>query len=186
MLLNLVTPMTDSEEGRFWHNCSIISWREWIPVGKRLRSLMAGLLLLTVMCQSALPCGCAKCGIGTVRSAAACGCPACDGDQCQDHHHENDTVGCNSASQADCCPCPHEPQGSCPDSQESTCRRLVVFLSGSGSELQLAVSGTIAFGWQPVFFTDASVTLQHFLTRAERDFCTFESPQLTGCVRLQV
>lgn len=155
-------------------------------MGKRLRRLMAGLLLLTVMFQSALPCGCAKCGIGMVRSDATCGCPACDGEQCQDHHHESDTAGCDSTSQVACCHCPHEPQNSCPDSSQSTCRRLVVIISGSGSELQLAVRGATAFGWQPVFFPDASVNLQHFLPCAERGFCTFESPQLTGCIRLQV
>ena len=179
--------MTDHEKGRFGHNCSIISWREWIPVGKRLRRVMAGLLLLTVMCQSVLPCDCARCDIGMVRSAAACGCTTCNnGGQWQDHHHQSDTADCNSASQAACCHFPHEPQDSCPDSSESTCRWLVVIVSGSRSELQPAISGTIAFSWQPVFFTESSVTLQHFLTRAERDFCTFESPQLTGCVRLQV
>lgn len=186
LLLNLFTPRADHEEGRFWHNCSIITWREWIPVGKRLRSSMTVLLLLTVLCQSALPCGCAKCGIGMERSSVACGWEACGGDQCQAHHHQCDTGCCDSASQAACCHCPHEPQDSCPDSHESTCRRLIVIVSGSGSELRLATTGAIAFDRQPVFFTDASLNLQHFLTYAERDFCTFESSLLARCVRLQV
>lgn len=152
----------------------------------RRRSLMAGLLLLTIICQSALPCRCAKCGIGMELSAATCGSQACDGDQCQAHLHQSDSADFNSASQAACCHCPHEPQDSCPNSSESTCRRLVVMFSGSGSELQLAVSGVVGFGWQPVFFMDASVNLKHFLTCTEKVFRAFEFSRLIGCFRLQV
>lgn len=153
---------------------------------KSVQSLMAILLLLTTLCQSALPCGCARCSFGVSRAAAACECPTCDGVQCKIHPHHIDRACCNSDLPVDCCHCPHETQNSCPNSSESTCRRTVVFFSGSGSELQLTINCISAFGWEPATFTGASVNFQHILTRAERDICAFESPHLTGCVRLQV
>ena len=158
--------------------------REWIPVGSQLRSAMAIWLILTVLCQPALPCGCARCDFDGGCSAAACECQECRGRHYHGEHQGSEIVSCDAADQPTDCSRIRDPENSCPGTPEATCHRLIVVVSEAGSSPQVSFGEVAVF--EKRLFCSADITLRNFLPHAASGGIAPESLLLAGCARLQV
>lgn len=109
----------------------------------RQKRLFAWMLLLILLCQSVLPCGCVRCGVGTA-SSAECSTAVCGGSRCS---HAHGSAACDKTGSS-----PHSrllsPESRCPRPApcESPCRRQAVFVSTIGTGSPASPSNVLDFG----------------------------------------
>ncbi|GIX05087.1 MAG: hypothetical protein KatS3mg114_0956 [Planctomycetaceae bacterium] len=157
---------------------------EWSPVVARCRALIAWLLLLTVLGQSVVPCGCAQCGLAG---------NSCD-DECLDerggptacrHVHKN---GAHDTGVSELAARRHsrgqDTPGPAPS--ESPCRKLAAFISTEGSSVRMAVGEVRDVGAFVPFAQDIDVHHGRCSALIVLDLGPFEPPRLARGVRLQV
>lgn len=105
--------------------------------------LFAWMLLLTLLCQSVLPCGCARCGMGTA-SSSECSLSERGGSCCS---HAHGSAACDrTGSSPRTGLLSHERQSPGPAPCETPCRRQTVFVSTNGTGNQASPSNVPDFG----------------------------------------
>ena len=120
------------------------AWREWSPVVAYHQRLFAWMLLLTLLCQSVLPCGCARCGVGTA-SSAECSTSVRGGSRCS-HAHGSAACDKTGASQR-IGQLTHESQSPDPAPCETPCRRQIAFISSNWTGNQASPSNVPDAVW---------------------------------------
>lgn len=158
----------------------ILSW-EWNPVVTRCRRLIAWTLLLTVLCQSALPCDCAQCGY----AGESC---------CDERLHEQSRSSCchdrpkrvHGALVSRLTADPQSHGSRTPAPNDSPCRRLVTSASAEGSSLRVPL-GEAHRTW--AFIPAASIVdvrCHGYTVLRSRDLGPRDPSWLARTVRLQV
>lgn len=156
-------------------------------MGTRCRALIAG-LLLTMVCQSVLPCGCAMCGLpaklctteSTCEKTCSCLC------HCHCGHEHDDAAQDSETAFSEIRQIHHDHEDSCPPRPDSTCRQHVVYVSAPSPELQLLLGVSFDIGEINPLIADDAAVFRGFLTSAGGGFSPGASSLLTRGVRLQV
>lgn len=161
-----------------------IQSREWIPVDRQACNLLVVLLLLTVVCRSALPCGCARCDFGQGCAAANCDTKSCPGEHGECEHRDRGALAQGGGDHSNSCDYLLGREDSSPALPKSTCDCWVVAAPEPASSLKSSVPQTVTFDRPP--FCSTNPPAQSFRLHAEQEGGGLESLLLRECVRLQV
>lgn len=158
------------------------AWREWSPVVAYHQRLFAWMLLLTLLCQSVLPCGCARCGVGTA-SSAECSTSVCGGSRCS---HAHGSAACDKTESVPRTGLSHERQSPGPAPCEAPCRRQAVFVSTNGTGNQASPSNVPDFGSAIASRQSTGHSIRSLSACIAIDFCPGGTSRMARSVRLQV
>ena len=159
------------------------AWREGVPMVAFQHPLFAWMLLLTLMCQSVLPCGCARCEVGTA-SSAECSNSVCGGPHCS---HVDGSTACDKAESV-----PrdgllsHQSQSPGPAPCEVPCRRHTVFALINGVGNQASPNYAPDFEWAIPCHQSTGRRFSPLLMVVEIDASSGGMSRMVRSVRLQV